>query len=209
MTAWSYKILQETKKASAQEVQRMRRRNSMVDHTDLLQRARKFEEAALAEIYDQFSDDLYRYAMRLLGDQNLAEDCVAETFSRFLQALQRGGGPKEYLRAYLYRVSHNWITDHYRRKEIDPKDLLGDEDPVEIEDPSSIVHSQLEAEKVRQALRYLTDAQRQVITLKFLQGWNNQEIAAAIDKPVGAVKSLQHRALAALKRVLLREETTT
>jgi RNA polymerase sigma-70 factor (ECF subfamily) len=209
MTAWSYKPLQEMENLSAQQNQTVRRRKSMVDQTDLLQRARRFEEAALADIYDQFSDDLYRYAMRLLGDQNLAEDCVAETFSRFLQALQRGGGPREHLRAYLYRVAHNWITDHYRRKEIDPKDLLREEASVEAVDPSQIVHAQLEVEKVRQALQYLTDDQRQVIMLKFLQGWSNQEIAATIQKPVGAVKSLQHRGLAALKRVLLREETTT
>jgi RNA polymerase sigma-70 factor (ECF subfamily) len=179
----------------------------MVDQTDLLQRARKFEEAALAEIYDQFSNDLYRYAMRLLGDQNLAEDCVAETFSRFLQALQHRGGPREYLRAYLYRVAHNWITDYYRRKEIDPRDYPVEDGADGTVDPSLIVHTQLEIEKVREALQVLTPDQRQVISLKFLQGWNNLEISAAIDKPVGAVKSLQHRGLAALKRVLLREET--
>jgi RNA polymerase sigma-70 factor (ECF subfamily) len=180
----------------------------MVDQTGLLQRARNFEEAALTEIYDQFSSDLYRYAMRLLGDQNLAEDCVAETFSRFLHALQRGGGPREHLRAYLYRVAHNWITDHYRRKEIQQKEYLHEESAIEMEDPSSIVHQQMEVEKIREALQILTPDQRQVIILKFLQGWNNQEIGAAIDKPVGAVKSLQHRGLAALKRVLIREETT-
>lgn len=179
----------------------------MVDQTDLLQRARMFEEAALAEIYDQFSNDLYRYAMRLLGDQSMAEDCVAETFSRFLQALQRGGGPRDYLRAYLYRVAHNWITDYYRRKEIDPRDYPVEEGAEGTQDPSAIVHTQLEVEKVREALLVLTSDQRQVISLKFLQGWNNREISAAIDKPIGAVKSLQHRGLAALKRVLLREET--
>ena len=88
----------------------------MTDDTELLQQAWRFEEQALAAIYDRFSPGLYRYAWRLLGDVHLAEECVAETFSRFLHALQGGRGPQEYLQAYLYRVAHNWITDYYRRR---------------------------------------------------------------------------------------------
>ena len=172
---------------------------------DLLQRARRFEGAALAEIYDQWSDDLYRYAMRLLGDPNLAEDCVAETFSRFLHALHRGGGPKEHLRAYLYRVAHNWITDHYRSKHPVPFDDQIEISTAKKEDLSQVVHKQLEHARIRAALARLTPDQRQVITLKYLEGWNNQEVASAMKKPVGAVKALQHRGLAALKRALLPE----
>ena len=48
--------------------------------------------------------------------------------------------------------------------------------------------------------------QRQVIVLKYLEDWTNEEIALALDKPVGAVKSLQHRALAALQRILIKED---
>ena len=58
---------------------------------DLLSRARRLQRQALAEVYDRFSPGLYRYARRLLGDADLAEECVAETFSRFLRALHRGG----------------------------------------------------------------------------------------------------------------------
>jgi RNA polymerase sigma-70 factor (ECF subfamily) len=86
----------------------------MTDEVTLLQQARQFDEEALAEIYDTLSPAIYAYAMRLLGDVDLAEDCVAETFSRFLHAVSSGGGPKNYLKAYLYRVAHNWITDRYR-----------------------------------------------------------------------------------------------
>jgi RNA polymerase sigma-70 factor (ECF subfamily) len=172
---------------------------------DLLQRARLLEEAALAEIYDRWSDDLYRYAMRLLGDSDLAEDCVAETFRRLLHALNRGGGPTQHLRAYLYRVAHNWITDHFRANHPLPFD-----DQIEIqsaitEDLAQVVHNRLEQARVRAALSRLTPEQRQVITLKYLEGWNNREVATAMKKPVGAVKALQHRGLAALKRALLLE----
>src|SRR3990172_12815874 len=85
------------------------------DDLSLLSGARAYDEEALGEIYSRYSPELYRYAVRLLGDVHLAEDCVAATFSRFLQALGRGRGPQAYLRAYLYRVAHNSILDHFRR----------------------------------------------------------------------------------------------
>jgi RNA polymerase sigma-70 factor (ECF subfamily) len=65
------------------------------------------------------------------------------------------------------------------------------------------VADQLQREHVRAALARLTPEQRQVISLKYLEGWENDAIAAALQKPVGAVKALQHRAIASLKRLLL------
>jgi RNA polymerase sigma-70 factor (ECF subfamily) len=61
-------------------------------------------------------------------------------------------------------------------------------------------------QRLRAALRQLTVDQLQVITLKYLEGWENEEIARSIRKPIGAVKSIQHRALAALRRNLPDEE---
>ncbi len=171
----------------------------------LLRGARRLEMQTLAEIYDQYSPGLYRYAMRLLGDEQLAEDCVAETFSRFLRVLHAGGGPRDYLQAYLYRVAHNWITDQYRRTQ--PPQISLDQ-TFSLDDGTDTlltVAASLEQDRVRAALRLLTPDQRQVIVLKFLEGWSNREVAAAMSKTEGSVKSLQHRALASLKRILLSE----
>lgn len=174
----------------------------------LLQRAQNFEEQALAEIYDHWSPLLYRYAMRQLGDASLAEECVSETFSRFLSALRQGNGPKDYLQAYLYRIAHNWITDYYRRHAplsvpLDPEMPANPE-----EEPQRVVSQGMEQAQVRAALRYLTPDQRQVIVLKFLEEWENEAIAKLLNRPVGAVKALQHRALETLRNVLgPREET--
>src|SRR4030042_685381 len=82
----------------------------------ILERAKRFEIKALEEIFDTYSPRIYRYGFHLLGDAELASDCMAETFSRFLKALRQGGGPDNYLQAYLYRIAHNWITDYYRSK---------------------------------------------------------------------------------------------
>ncbi len=172
------------------------------DEADLLARARRFDQVALAEIYDQYSPALYGYAMRLMGDVCLAEECVSETFSRFLRALKAGNGPKNYLQAYLYRVAHNWITDQYRRQPPPPLELDDDRRTLDLPDAGQVVGQRFEQEHVRAALVRLTPEQRQVIVLKFWEGWGNDTIAEAVHKPVGAVKALQHRAIAALRKLL-------
>lgn len=169
----------------------------------LIKRARKFDQTALGEIYDTYSDALYEYAVRRVGNSQLAEDFVAETFQRFLEALRKGGGPDEYLQAYLYRITHNIITDHYRREPPPPLQLKEDRIQSDLDQPAQIVDRQVQAEQIRRALRHLTTGQQQVITLKYLQGLSNQETARVMDKTVGAVKTQAHRALAALERILV------
>ena len=173
---------------------------------ELLARAQQWDEQALANIYDRYSPGLYRYARRLLGEDGLAEECVADSFSRFLNAISQGKGPRKYLQAYLYRIAHNWVTDFYRREPntpvlLDPH-LHADPSPGPMEQVTQIAVDQ----EVRTALKELTPDQRQVIVLKYLEEWNNAQIAEALEKPVGAVKALQHRGLNALRRLLVREE---
>ena len=174
----------------------------MISEQELLKQAGQFDSCALAEIYDFYSPRLYRYSMRLLGDDCAAEDCVSETFSRFLKALQAGKGPRDYLQAYLFRTAHNLVVDHYRRQS--PKEEL-DEDLPQAETTESVAEDNLRQNRVRAALHKLTEDQQQVVALKFLEGWENEEIARALHKPIGAVKSLQHRALAQLQKILLDE----
>ena len=172
----------------------------------LLARVQRFEEGALAEVYDCYSDDLYRYAWRLLGDKNQAEDCVADTFSRLLHAVRSGKGPQRYLRAYLYRTAHNWITDSYRRGPPPWLTLDPEMDAGEGQSPHDVMEEALERQEVRAALMRLTPEQRQVIVLRYLHEWTHEEIAYSLEKRVGAVKALQHRALNALRRALRVDE---
>lgn len=171
----------------------------MSDERELLELASQLDTAALAEIYDCHSPGLYRYAVRLLGDPGLAEDCVAETFARFLNSLQRQRGPRDHLQAYLYRIAHNWIVDLYRNHEqtFELNDALpGNETPEE-----DVVRN-MRQRQIRRAIRALSPDQQSVISLKYLEDWSNEEIAHLLHKPVGAVKSIQHRALVSLQKLL-------
>ena len=172
----------------------------------ILERARLFESETLEEIFDTFSPGIYRYAYRLLGDEDLAQECMSETFSRFLVALKHDNGPDTYLQAYLYRIAHNWVTDYYRSKLPASVELEADLPSGEEDDPPVQVSKSHERQRLRQALTLLTPEQRQVIVLKYLEDWENESIARSMNKPVSAVKALQHRGLEALRRMLGREE---
>lgn len=171
--------------------------------------AKAYDRQVLAGIYDEYHPPIYRYISRQVEDMETARDLTADVFNRFLDALQRGQGPDGQLGAWLYRAAHNVVVDHYRRRQfrdhLPLPDQLADGDA----DPAQEAEMRLNSSRARLALRTLTPDQRQVITLKFLAGFSNAEIADIMNKPVGAVKSLQHRGLVSLQRQLIpaKEET--
>ncbi|MGD9100243.1 MAG: sigma-70 family RNA polymerase sigma factor [Anaerolineae bacterium] len=176
------------------------------DEAKLLKRARKLDQDALTCIYQNYRDAIYRYVYHHLGNAQTAEDLTSDVFRRFLQALRNGGGPNRQLKAWLYRVAHNLIVDELRRrKHRNHKSLdetLGDtlrDDAVGLD---RLAGDAIAMERVRRALLTLTEEQRQIIVLKFLEGMSNAEVAEITGRTVGAVKSLQHRGLDALRAQL-------
>jgi len=159
----------------------------------------------LINIYEEHSPGIYRYAIRLLGDKNTAEDCVSETFSRFLQAIRKGGGPTENVRAYLYRVAHNWITDFYRRQPLPEVPIEIDEQVEPGSNPAMIVSEAMERERVRIALLRLPSEQQQIIQLRFLENWSHEEVAQVLGKTADATRSMQYRAVGSLRRMLIED----
>jgi RNA polymerase sigma-70 factor (ECF subfamily) len=173
----------------------------------LIERIRRFDTTALTEVYDTYNRAVFRYAYRLLGDTALADDCTTETFSRLLKALRDGSGPDAYLKAYLFRVAHNWAADHYRAgKRMSSLDQMMEDDGFELVDDQptllAVIDASIQAETVRTTLNTLTSDQRMVIVMKFYEEMSNDEVAEALGKPLTAVKALQHRALGALRRAL-------
>jgi RNA polymerase sigma-70 factor (ECF subfamily) len=186
-------------------MERGKERNTVASERESkrLQKARSCDRQALSAIYDDFHQPIYSYIYRRVGDVELARDLTADVFRRFLQAIHSKRGPNENLRAWLYRVAHNIIVDHHRRQQY-RQHLPLEENIVRAgDDPVQAAELNLQAEKVRAALLRLTPDQQQVVALKFLEGMSNDEVAEITGKPVGAVKSLQHRALASLQRQLV------
>lgn len=150
----------------------------------------------LGEIYDTHAPRIFRYIYHRLGDRCLAEDLTSEVFVRFLRARPSVRN----LAAFLYRTAHNLIVDYLRTNR--PAQLLDDEIITDQGDPVRFGEIEAERTRLRRAILRLAPAQQQVIALKFLEGLSNEEIAHVLDKPVSAVKALQHRGLVTLRDLL-------
>ena len=165
--------------------------------------AKAYDRQTIADIYDEYYAPIYRFISRQVEDMETARDLTSELFNRFLSALDSGQGPDKSISSWLYRAAHNIVVDHYRRRQFRDHLPLPDQLVDGDVDLALEVENRLNAGRVREALETLTPDQRQVITLKFLAGFSNAEIAGIMEKPVGAVKSLQHRGLASLQRQLI------
>jgi RNA polymerase sigma-70 factor, ECF subfamily len=106
--------------------------------------------------------------------------------------------------AWLYRLAHNRVVDHYRA--LRPTVTLIPEVHESIEDTSAPLELNIDSADLLKALHALTGDQRDVIVLRFVQGMSGREVAQAMDKREDAVRALQFRALATLRRILAGEE---
>jgi RNA polymerase sigma-70 factor (ECF subfamily) len=168
----------------------------------LLRRARLLDETALAAIFDAYYPLLYRYIYHHVRHQQTAEDLTAEVFGRMLAQLADGRGPRRHLRAWLYRVAHNLVIDESRRRVHRDHAPLDERAVSNESDVATQAEAAIQRQQARAALEELTPRQRAVIILKFLEGYDNREIARILETSVGAVKALQHRGLAAMRRRL-------
>ncbi len=176
---------------------------ALSDERELLRQARELDETALATIFDLYYRPLYRYIYHHVGNVATAEDHTAEVFRRFLEQVTEKRGPKDYLRAWLFRVAHNLVVDEARRNARRPQRALNEEIVAGGPDVAGQAHNAILHEQAHEALARLTARQREVIILKFLEGLENEEIARILRLSVGAVKALQHRGLGAMRRHLI------
>jgi len=170
------------------------------DELSLLERIKRHDQQALAEVHDRYFDKLYHYLSYRLGDSEAAADLAGEVFLALIRALKRNNPPKTSLTGWLYAVARNLAAD-YIKKQVNTVPLLEDfaADEPSLADQAYL--SQL-APTIKAALVKLTEEQQHVIALRFGQGLSLAETAQIMDKSVGAVKALQHRALASLARFM-------
>lgn len=159
-----------------------------------------FDQAAWRALFERYHRKLYSFAYVRTGDTSAAEEIAADVFvaaARGIAKYQQRGAP---LASWLFRIARNLTADHLdqrRRRPVvsaDTLDLPSGDWGGAIEDATDIAS----------ALSTLTGAQQEVLTLRFFGGCSLEETAGAMGKRVGAVKVLQHRALASMRRELRR-----
>jgi RNA polymerase sigma-70 factor (ECF subfamily) len=160
------------------------------------------KESALAALYEEYYERIARYIFVRTGDRSEAENLAGEVF---LKALQSLGSYKERgvpMQAWLFKIAHNLVVDHFRktakRKTVPIDDLQVASDM----DPQEAAEASIEAARVTRALDQLTPAQRQVIELRFFGELSSEEAGQVMKKGAGAVRELQSAAIRALRKLL-------
>jgi RNA polymerase sigma-70 factor (ECF subfamily) len=168
----------------------------------LIRQAKGGDSGAFAELYRRYQPKIYRYVAFRVSSASVAEDLTSEVFVRLVERIDDFHYRGRPLLAWLYTIARNLITDHYRREGRAQSYPLDDSLVADTPDPAQRAHYAVEKSRLTDAIADLTEDQRQVLLLKFFEGMDNPTVAKVLGKTVGAVKSLQHRGLAALARVL-------
>ncbi len=173
------------------------------DEVRLIEQAKQHDPVAISELYNRHIDQIYQYVRSRIDDTPVAEDITADVFLRALESLAAFDDRGVPFVAWLYRIAQARVIDYWRRTKRRITVAFDDHDLPEwlaAEDVASgdiLEHNRLVA-----SMLHLTEDQQQVVTLKFMQGLSNVEIAQIMNKTEGAVKALQRRGLEALARLL-------
>lgn len=175
----------------------------MENDSTLLNAARMMNKEALVKIFDLYSFALFNYAARLCGDPVVADHIVGDVFAKLLEQLSAGNGPRTNLRSYLYETTYHLIIDETRylkrRAPLEVAALL----QYEPESASTRVDDHIVFQQILHAMQNeLTNDQRHVIILRFLEEFSLRETAAIMGKSVNHVKVIQNRALTALRTAM-------
>src|SRR6266481_8261325 len=182
------------------------RLGSPEDVRRLVECAQQGDRDALEELYLTHFDRIYGYLHMSVGNRHDAEDLTTQTFLKMLESIGKFRWRSAPFSAWLFRIAHNLAMDHFRARrrwqpEEDVPEAPGSEEPsAELEAMQSIGR-----QSMLELIDKLSPEQQQVLTLKFVFNFANADVAKILDKTEGAIKSLQHRALASLQKQITQE----
>jgi RNA polymerase sigma-70 factor (ECF subfamily) len=174
------------------------------DESLLVEQAKQ-NPAAFGLLYEKYVQKIYNYIYYRTGNYNDAEDLTAKTFHRAMRHIpsyEQRGVP---FSAWLYRIAHNvvanWHRDRNRRKVIALDELVLHQQwrPS----PEGLVEADEEKRELLKVIRRLPADRQLLLILKFVEGMSNEAIGQVMGRSEGAVKSLYHRTLLALRKEMV------
>lgn len=170
---------------------------------ELIEQAKQ-DPVAFGVLYERYVDRIYSYIYYRTGNQQDAEDLTAKTFFKALDHIGGFNNRGVPFSAWLYRIAHNLVANWHRDRNRRPELAL--EDQAHLSHSSGNPERMAEASEAREALlsaiRKLPDDRQQLILLKFSDALPNAQIGAIMGRSEGAIKSLYHRTLLALREDL-------
>ena len=169
----------------------------------LVERGQQGDRTALEELYLIHFDRIYGYLHLTLGNKHDAEDLTTQTFLRMLESIGKFRFQSAPFSAWLFRIAHNLSMDHFRaNRRWQPEEEVPEPEGSEERSAEEEVLQSIGRQSMLDLIESLSHEQQQVLTLKFVFGFSNAEAATILGKTEGAVKSLQHRALVSLQKLI-------
>ncbi len=169
--------------------------------TELVDLAKEDNKDAFGELYERYVEKIYNYIYYRTGNHHDAEDLTARVFFRAMGHIENYTERGVPFQAWLYRIAHNlvanWHRDRGRRKVIPLDEFIAGS--LKVDAPDRQAEDNEERERLLAAIRRLPEERQQLLVLKFVEHQSNAEIGEAMDRTEGAIKSLYHRTLIALR----------
>ena len=181
---------------------------STMPEDEAIRRAAEGDTEAFTFLYERYVHRIYNYIYYRTGNAHESEDLTSRVFHRALNHIPRYDNRGVPFSAWLYRIAHNlvanWHRDNSRRKEVPLEDFT--QHPHRAMAPEASMVDSQEKEELLKVIRRLPPDRQQLLILKFVEGLSNQEVATIMMRSEGAIKSLYHRTLLALRDELSKAE---
>ena len=169
--------------------------------SELVDLAKVDNKDAFGELYERYVEKIYNYIYYRTGNHHEAEDLTARVFFRAMGHMEGYTDRGVPFQAWLYRIAHNlvanWHRDRGRRKVIPLDEFIANS--LHVDAPDRQTEDKEERDLLLAAIRRLPEDRQQLLVLKFVEHLSNAEIGDIMDRTEGAVKSLYHRTLIALR----------
>jgi len=183
----------------------------MAEQDERAQQAKGIHPDAFGGLYEQYVDRIYSYIFHRVGNVHDAEDLTSRTFYRALSHLQTYENQGVPFSAWLYRIAHNLVANWHRDRKRRPVIALDEfvARGLVTEHPETVAESQDDSRLLGQVIGQLDETRRELLVLKFGEGLSNAEIGDIMGRSEGAIKSLYHRTLLAMRKELSRRSLET
>ena len=166
------------------------------------------DEKSFARVYDLYVNKLYKFVFLKTNSREATEEIVQDVFMKFWKFALNNGKDIKSISAVLYKIARHLVIDYYRSSSVDKAFFQLEEnilpDGIYGKDIAKDIDTEYDLKEVEQAISILPEQYQNIIIMKYIDDLTNKEIAEALDKEEGNIRVLAHRALIALKKIVLK-----
>lgn len=183
----------------------------------LLRRAKRYDAAAFDRLYELYAERIYRYVWYRVRDPEAAQDLTADVFEKLIQKISTFRISRQdtvaVFSGWLFRIAHNDVYHFHERREreeaVHVSSAEASEQRTELSGLAKLAEDHERKATLRAAIAQLSTDQQEVLILRFWEQLSHAEVANLMGRSEGATRVLQHRALKALRNVLITNDPST